>query len=61
MVLTEGIMGWVPSFFYMLISFPFYINTVINKDVDDLDCQRVSIEERKGTLMKTERDELREQ
>lgn len=41
--------------------FFFYINTVINKEIVDLECQRVSGEERKGTLMKAEKDEMRQQ
>ncbi|XXG60841.1 hypothetical protein AAC387_Pa04g2654 [Persea americana] len=34
---------------------------VINKEIVDLECQRVSVEERKGTLMKAEKDEMRQQ
>ncbi|KAK3029468.1 hypothetical protein RJ639_037489 [Escallonia herrerae] len=35
------------------------INTVLNNDINDLECQRVSVEERKKFLNKLEQDELR--
>lgn len=52
---------WFGYQFHSVDFFFFYINTVINKEIVDLECQRVSVEERKGTLMKAEKDEMRQQ
>lgn len=40
---------------------PAYVNTVLNNELNDLEHQRISIEERRRTLKKLEKEELREQ
>lgn len=38
-----------------------YINTVLNSEINNLEHERVAIEERKRTLKKFEQDELKAQ
>lgn len=45
----------------LIIWVSFLYNTIISNEIDDLDVQRISVQERRQTLKKLEQDELREQ